>query len=136
MALAFQYGFSLVPDTDYYDNENYEEKDVAQSKVIKYAAVNESDAESRLIVKIATEINQELGRVSPLVFESFKAYMEEIKYAGTRLTVVNYEPDIIQLSMSIYRDPLVIDVNGVNVRTGRKPVEEGIKQFLKELPFF
>lgn len=54
-ALAFQYGFDLIPNTDKFNNQNRTEDEIANSKVVKYSAVTEAEQESRLIVKIATE---------------------------------------------------------------------------------
>ena len=61
--------------------------------------------------------------------------MNEIKDAGVRITVINYLPDVLKLQMKIYRDPLVLDENGQSIITGKKPVEEAIKEYLKNLPF-
>ena len=102
---------------------------------MKYSAVTESEAESRLIVKIATEQGGELQPISAGQKASFDAYMNEIKDAGVRITVINYLPDILKLQMKIYRDPLVLDESGTSIRMGNKPVEEAIKKYLKNLPF-
>jgi hypothetical protein len=86
-------------------------------------------------VKIATEIGTELQPISESEKEAFTAYMKEIRDAGVRITVINYLPDILQLTMQIYRDPLVIDSNGNSILTGKRPVEDAIKEYMKELPF-
>ncbi|MDO4224795.1 MAG: nucleotidyltransferase, partial [Bergeyella zoohelcum] len=94
-----------------------------------------SETESRLIIKIATEQGGELQPITTEQKASFEAYMKEIKDAGVKITVINYLPDILKLQMKIYRDPLVLDENGTSIRTGKKPVEEAIKTYLKNLPF-
>lgn len=135
-AKAFQYGFPLIEDTDKFDNTGYDEDAVAASKIVKYSAVTEAADDTRLIVKIATE--DASGVLSPITSSqetSFKAYMQEIKDAGIRLTIINYLPDNLIPYLRIFRDPLVIDQNGVDIRTGSKPVEIAIKDFLKALPF-
>lgn len=134
-ALAFQYGFDLIEDSDKFNNANATEEQIDASKIVKYSAVTESEAESRLIVKIATEQGGELQPISVGQKASFDAYMNEIKDAGIRITVINYEPDILRLQMKIYRDPLVLDESGTSIRMGNKPVEEAIKNHLKNLPF-
>ena len=134
-ALAFQYGFDLLPDSDQFNNANATEDEINNSKIIKYSAVTESEVESRLIVKIATEQGGKLQPISVGQKASFDAYMNEIKDAGVRITVINYEPDILRLQMKIYRDPLVLDESGTSIRMGNKPVEEAIKKYLKNLPF-
>lgn len=134
-ALAFQYGFDLLEDSDKFDNQERTEDEINNSKIIKYAAVTEAQTESRLIVKIATEQGGELQPISQGQKASFDTYLNEIKDAGVRITTINYLPDILQLQMKIYRDPLVIDENGMSILTGEKPVEKAIENYLKKLPF-
>lgn len=134
-ALAFQYGFDLLTDSDVFNNAGASDEDIEKSKIIKYSAVTEAVEESRLIVKIATEQGGELQPISAGQRESFEAYLSEIKDAGVRITVINYLPDVLKLQMKIYRDPLVLDESGTSIRMGNKPVEEAIKNHLKNLPF-
>ena len=133
--LAFQYGFDLITDTDKFNNQGFTEDQISASKIVKYSAVTEADTESRLIVKIATEQGGELRPITVGQKASFDAYMNEIKDAGVRITVINYLPDVLKLQMKIYRDPLVLDENGQSIVTGKKPVEDAIKEYLKNLPF-
>ena len=133
---AFQYGFDLFEDTDLYDNGSATQEVIEASKVIKYAAVTESLTESRLIVKVATEdSNGILAPVSETVYNALMAYLEEIKDAGVKITVINYLPDVLRLELKIFYDALVLDENGVSRLTGRKPVEDSLKEYMKELPF-
>lgn len=134
-ALDFQYGFSLLEDSDRFDNQANSDEKIQNSKIIKYAAVTESLKESRLVVKIATEEANVLTPISEEKYESFKAYINEIKYAGVPITIINYEPDLLKLSIRIFRDPLVLDEKGVSILTGKYPVQEAIAQYMKELPF-
>lgn len=134
--LLFQYGFDLKEDSDQFENGSATDEEIEASKIIKYAAVTESITESRLIVKIATEDGS--GVLAPIpdeVYPAFSAYIEEIKDAGVKITVINYLPDILRLLMTIYYDPLLLTATGVSIRTGRKPVEDALKEFMKELPF-
>lgn len=135
-ALLFQYGFDLYPDTDKFINEGFADEQIAASKIIKYAAVTEATYESRLIVKIATEdAAQELSPITEGQKASFTAYMEEIRDAGVKVTVINYLPDILRVVIHIYYDPLVLNSEGVSILSGKKPVEDSLKAFQKELPF-
>lgn len=134
-ALAFQYGFDLMIDSDKFNNTGKTEDEIENSKIVKYSAVTESETESRLIIKIATEQGDELQPISTGQKSAFEAYMNEIKDAGVKITTINYLPDILKLQMKIYRDPLVLDENGQSILTGEKPVETAIKEYLKQLPF-
>ena len=134
-ALAFQYGFSLSLESDKYDNQWLTEEQIEASKIIKYSAVVESKNEGRLIVKIAGEQGDTLQPITDVQRKSFEAYLQEIKDAGVRLSVVNYQPDVLHLQMKIVYDPLVLDSNGQSITKATKPVEETIKSYLKRLPF-
>lgn len=135
-ALAFQYGFDLISDTDIFDNGTATEAQIEASKIIKYAAITEATTESRLVLKIATEDNA--GKLAPITAgqeSAFVPYIEEIKDAGVAITVINYLPDILKLNIRIYYDPLVLTSTGVSILTGKKPVEDALNEFMKELPF-
>ena len=134
-ALAFQYGFDLLPDSDTFNNQGHTEEAIEASKIVKYSAVIESKNEGRLIVKIAGEQGEQLQPITDAQKQAFEAYLQEIKDAGVRLSVVNYQPDILHLQMKIVYDPLVLDSNGQSILHATKPVEETIKNYLKRLPF-
>ena len=134
-ALAFQYGFDLLPDSDTFNNQGYTEEQIEASKIVKYSAVIESKNEGRLIVKIAGEQGDTLQPITDAQKQAFEAYLQEIKDAGVRLSVVNYQPDVLHLQMKIIYDPLVLDSNGQSIIHATKPVEETIKSYLKRLPF-
>ena len=134
-ALAFQYGFDLLPDSDKFNNQGHTEEAIEASKIVKYSAVIESKNEGRLIVKIAGEQGEQLQPITEPQKQAFEAYLSEIKDAGVRLSVVNYQPDILHLQMKIVYDPLVLDGNGQSIIHATKPVETAIKDYLKRLPF-
>lgn len=135
MALKFQYGFDLIDDTDEFDNNGASDEQINDSKIIKYAAVNESDDQSRVIVKIAGETAGELSPITEAERDAFEAYFNEIRYAGVKLTVINYLPDLLFPSLTIYRDPLVIDANGQSILNGNYPVIDALVEYMRELPF-
>ena len=132
-AKDFQYGFALLPDTDKYNNESYDDEEIANSKVIKYAAVTKSGGQ--LFIKIATETAGILAPISPAVKTAFVAYMDDVADCGVKYLVVNHLPDRLILGMQIYRNPLVLDQNGMSIRDANYPVEDAIKAYMKELPF-
>lgn len=134
-ALAFQYGFDLLFDSDKFNNKNKTEEQIKSSKIIKYSAVTESEDESRLIVKIATEKDNKLLPINPGEYDAFKSYIAEIKDAGVKVTVINYLPDRLKLNVTVKRDRLLLNKDGVNMLTAKEPVKEAIIGFLKKLPF-
>ena len=136
MALQFQFGFDLVPDKDYFDNGNATAEQIAASKIIKYAAVNEATESSRVILKIAGETNGELSKITdPEQIAAILYYVNEFRIAGVTVTVINYEADQLYLNLQIKRDALLIDSNGLSIANGNYPVNEAIAEFMKELTF-
>ena len=134
-ALAFQFGFDLVVDSDNFNNSGYSTEQIDNSKIVKYAAVVEAENDSRLIVKIAGESDGELNRLNEQQVASFKTYMQEIRDAGVKLTVINYEADKLFLDLQINYDPLVLSSNGQHLINANYPVVDAIKAYMKELPF-
>lgn len=134
-ALAFQYGFALILDTDKFDNTGYTDAQIEDSKVIKYAAVTKSGGQ--LYIKIATETAGVLAPISPEVKTAFIAYMEDVADCGVKYLVVNHLPDRLILGIKIYRNPLILNEDGMRLGTtgGNYPVEDAIKAYMKELPF-
>ena len=138
MALRFQYGFDLVQDKDYFDNGNATLEQIEASKIIKYAAVNEAEDSSRVILKIAGEVNRVLTDFDdPAQVEAIESYISEIRVAGVEITIINYKADKLFLNLRIKRDPLLISETGMKkgVDGGGYPVNEALKQFMKELKF-
>lgn len=136
MALAFQFGFDLVPDKDYFDNGNATAEVIAASKIIKYAAVTEATESSRVILKIAGETDGELSPfTNPAQVEAIEYYVDEFRIAGVIVTIINYAADQLYLNLQIKRDALLIDATGLSILNGNYPVNEAIAEFMKELPF-
>lgn len=134
--LNFQYGFAIKPETDEFVNGTATDDEIAASKIIKYAAVTESTDEKRVICKIATENNAgELEPIETEEMEALSAYVQAIKPAGVPYTVLNLPPDRLQLGIRIFRDPLLLDSNGVHRISGKEVVKDALKDFLKNMPF-
>ncbi len=71
MALAFQYGFDLLTDSDKFDNGIATDEQIQASKIVKYAAVNEGLQDSRVIIKIAGESKRVLKNITYFDQRSF-----------------------------------------------------------------
>lgn len=137
MALQFQDGFALVQDKDYFDNGDATQEQIEASKIIKYAAVNESDNESRVIIKIAGETDGLLTDFTdPDQVEAIEAYFKEIKWPG-KITIINYKADRLYLNIQIKRDALRLSADGMDKgpNGGNYPVVEALQEFMKELEF-
>lgn len=135
MALAFQYGFDLIYDSDHFENTGYTVEQIEASKIIKYCSVKESLESNKLTIKVAGDDGDFLVPLTAPQLESFSEYMQEIKYAGVGLNILNSPADRLILTMEIYRDVLVIDETGTSIKNGGKPIETAIKAYMKTLPF-
>ncbi|RTY93253.1 nucleotidyltransferase [Flavobacterium sp. RSP46] len=136
MALRFQFGFDLVADKDYFDNGTATDEQIALSKIIKYAAVNEAADSSRVILKIAGETSGVLSDFDdPAQVEAIEAYVNEIRVAGVQVTIINYKADRLYLNLQIKRDALMLDENGMSKLDANYPVVEALQEFMKELKF-
>jgi hypothetical protein len=136
MALRFQYGFDLVPDKDYFDNGTATLEQIEASKIIKYAAVIEATDSSRVILKIAGEVNGVLSNFTdPSQVEAIEFYVNEYRVAGVQVTVINYKADRLFLNLQIKIDPKILDNNGMSKLNGNYPVNEALQEFMKELKF-
>jgi hypothetical protein len=136
MALRFQYGFDLVLDKDYFDNGSATTEQIEDSKIIKYAAVNEAADSSRVIIKIAGEVNGVLTDFDdPAQVEAIEQYINEIRVAGVKVTIINYKADKLYLNLRIKRDVLLLTETGMNKLDANYPVNEALLEFQKELKF-
>lgn len=136
MALRFQYGFDLVQDKDYFDNGTATSVEIEASKIIKYAAVNEAQDISRVILKIAGEVDGVLTDFDdPAQVEAIEAYIDEIRVAGVPVTIINYKADKLYLNLRIKRDSKILSDNGMSKLDANYPVNEALQEFMKELDF-
>lgn len=136
MALRFQYGFTLVQDKDYFINGDATAEEIEASKIIKYAAVNEAEDSSRVIIKIAGEVNGVLSNFEDFSqVEAIENFFKRIKVAGTVITIINYKADELYLYLQIKRDALVLTDTGMSKLNGNYPVNEALEEFMKELKF-
>ncbi len=133
--LGFQFGFDLAKDTDRFINDNATPEEIEESKVIKHCAVVEPISNSSLIIKVATEENGELAPTSAEIQTSLAYYIDEFRVAGTRVDLINQLGDLLIPYVDVYRDPLVIGADGVNILTGENTVEIAIKNYLRNVGF-
>ncbi|PCH69385.1 MAG: nucleotidyltransferase [Bacteroidales bacterium] len=128
-AQAFQYGHSLLAESDLYS-----EVDEA-AQLVKFSAVQE--IEGKLTVKVAKDNGE--GNPTSLVgdeFVSFTNYCARVKDAGVVLIVKSAPGDQLRLSLDLYYDPLVLDGEGQRLDgSGNTPVQDAIREFIKILPF-
>ena len=145
LGLKFQYGFELDPNSltgeflpTFEDNGQVviaTDEQIAASKIIKYVAVTRGISEGRVKIsmKIAGEnIDEDLSSEKALAFVK---YIEETQATGDNIVIVNYLPDVLKLTFKICYNPLVLLENGMSILTGKFPVQDAIREYMKNLPF-
>lgn len=133
-AAAFQYGYSLVDDADYYDNTGIPDATIEASKIVSFAAVVE--ATRGLRIKVAKTSGGNLAALSGGELTSFSVYMGRVKDAGVKLDITSGSADSLKQTIDIYYDPLVINSSGARIDgTSSDPVGDAIRSYLKNLPF-
>jgi hypothetical protein len=133
-AKLFEYGYNLVPETDYYDNTGLTEDQVTAAKIVAYAAVVEQARGIR--IKVAKIMGSDLGALAAGELDAFSEYMEEIKDAGIKLLITSGAADDLKSTLRIYYNPLVLAGDGSRIDgTDTTPVQTAFKTYLKNLPF-
>lgn len=129
-AKAFMYGVPLIDGSDQYDTTNLTDEQIAEKKIVTFAACTEANA--TLYLKVAK------AGPAPLTADekaAFIAYLHEIKDAGVRIDVISEQGDYLKLDMVIYYDPLLINADGESKADGTKVVEQAIKEYIENIPF-
>lgn len=133
-AKKFQNGSDLPQFEVEYDNAGLSDEDIEALEVVKYASVVK--VPGGLMVKIATEENNELSPIANDVFEAFKEYMFRISAAGDQLYYTNAAPDSLKLELEIHYDPLVLNSLGERLDgTNDTPVEDAINDYVLGMDF-
>jgi hypothetical protein len=133
-AKAFQYGFSLVADADYYNNTGIDADVVAASKIVSNVAVTEQTRGLR--IKVAKLVSSDLAPLGTTELAAFQFYMKQVKDAGVKLNITTSVADNLKNDITIIYNPLVLNASGERIDgTDPLPVQNAIRSFLKNLPF-
>lgn len=116
-----------------------------------------------VFIKVATENNGKISRIDvPDQLAGFKEYIARIKDAGNQVHIISSPGDILELNLTVYVDPMTILIDPKDIEvyknlvknpdsnvnyvfnekngslildTSTKPVEEAIKNHLKNIEF-
>lgn len=129
-AKQFQYGVALAFESDNYATPTTD----PAIAIVSYAAAVELPSLVRL--KVATLSAGALAPLSADQLTAFTSYIQQIKDAGVRMQVTSGYPDVMQVKLKIYYDPLVLNAAGERIDgTATQPVLDAVKKFLTTLPF-
>ncbi len=136
-AKAFQYGFPMYTESDEFDNTGYTESEIADSKIVAYAAVTETTLNDVrvILIEVAKLNGTDLVPLTTSEFNAFKAYIAEIKDAGNNVIIYNQVADLLKVEVDVYYNPLLIDGNGLRTDGIGYPVLEAATLYPTTLEF-
>ena len=120
----------LLPDgSDIYDTTDLTDEEIENKKVVKYAVAVEDREMANLTVKIAGIQGGELVRLDDDTEAQFREYMEQIKYAGVKINLINRNADLFSCIINVRYNPLL------QPATVGDNCIAAIENYLKNLPF-
>lgn len=129
--LSFMKDKTLIPDTDKYDTTGMGDDEIAAARVVKHATANETEKSSLLIIKVAGE-DSSTGERQPITDAEavqLSSYLQEIKDAGVRISLINQAADEFRCELDIFYDPTK------DPETVQYDCEAAIKEYVENLPF-
>ncbi|MDR0872977.1 MAG: hypothetical protein LBN27_05855, partial [Prevotellaceae bacterium] len=127
MALKFMIDRVLIDETDKYDTVGMTEDEITAAQIVKYAVAVELNG--LLVVKIAIGEAGALQPIEPEQQVQFEAYMNEIRDAGVKLSIINQAGDNFACEMRIFYDAILLQSD---VESAAK---NAIKNYITGLPF-
>lgn len=128
MAKAFQYGDTLLPDSDTYATINQDNMVVDEAAAVEVGSV--------LRIKVAKKTAGALGPLTSDERSALAIYMDRIKDAGVHLSITTQAGDTLKLIVEISYDALVLNSNGERIDgSSTTPVLDAVKAYLLSLPF-
>jgi len=99
-----------------------------------------------VFMKVAKDDGENIGPLTATEQDKLKEFIKRIKDAGNQVQVTSIPGDLLSLELEVYVDPLIIYVNtdtdvvdennGLLIADGEtKPVEDAIKNYLKNIEF-
>lgn len=129
-ALNFQYGDTLTWDGNRF---SYATPDTSR-QIIKRVAI--TDVSGQVRIKVAKEVAGIPVKLTSAELLAFQAYMAQIKFAGTNLSIISYDPDLLNIGLTIYFDPLLLATDGSLITDSAVfPVENAINNYLAAIEF-
>lgn len=136
MVLSYIDGVPLIHDGSAFVFDTTGVTDVDDRKIIKRCAVLENNR--GIVVKIATEVGGVLQPVSNEQATRIITYLNQQTQPGVPVRLINQPADDLKLNLTVYVDPLVIDLatgKQLNVSGDVYPVKDAIQNYLKNLEF-
>lgn len=133
IALEYQHGDDLSWNETTW---SYGYSSISESKkLVRYAACRDMGGGVRILVSGADESGRPV-RLSDDVLTAFKHYLNRRKPAGVIVDVYSLDPDILELSLSVQYNPLVVNPDGSLISDPSVfPVEHAVTGYLKGIVY-
>jgi len=133
IALEFQYGDSLVFD-EKTQQFVYPTEDPSK-RVVKFAACRDVGG-GVYVLAAAADAQGNPQALTWAVLAAFESYLRQRKPAGVILEVGSYDPDQVQVTMSVQYDPQVLNSSGQLIADPSvKPVEAAVDAYLRGIVY-
>jgi len=128
-SLDFQYGYDLTFNRTT-KQIGYEVTD-EDSKIVDLAAADLINGQ--VTIRAAQVVSGVAEKLSAAELTSFTEYWVKKRIAGTPVSIISSDPDLIKVYLSVKYNPLLLDNTGTLLSDGAtKPVEDAINIFLQE----
>jgi hypothetical protein len=134
-ALKFQYGDALIWN-DQTLKFTYPTGSTGTKLIAQASAIEPTGANNQVRLKVAKLVSDNLVPLSSSEETAFTNYINQIKFAGTNVSVTNINADLLKLNIEIIYNPLILTPTGELISNpGVFPVRDAINNFIKFLPF-
>jgi hypothetical protein len=121
LVVSYQHNYDLV-----YKDKTYQYLTIDETaKIVKRCSVNESG--EQLTIKVAGEADGQPIKLTPEQFSGLSSYVAKMKFAGTRIQLVNENSDELKFKADVYYNPMVAGV--------RENAIASVVTYLKNLDF-
>ena len=131
VARQFQYGDALTFD-DTTSQWRYPTAD-EKKRLVRYVAVRDRGTSIQVLASADKD-----GLPEPLsadVLTAFKQYMNRVKIAGVVLNIRSLPADKVVIRASVQVDTMVLSIDGTRVADGSRPVEDAVRQHLRNITY-
>lgn len=132
--LNFQYGFPLKFESDEFDNTGYTDAEIAESKVVKHAALTKQiNPYGRISLRIktaGTTDGTDRVKLDDDVVNALIAYWDVSECAGDHVTISSGDPDKLKNKFRIKYNPLLITPEGDRIGGEAGVVRKAAESFL------
>lgn len=128
--LKFQYGDTLI-----YSDRKFQYAAIDETKkIIKRCAVTEIAGQVRIkIAKVSNGVPEPLLSAEKTAYE---LYINSIKFAGTNIAIINYQPDELDIELNIYYDAMVMKNDGSLISDPTVfPVNDAVENYVANIVY-